>query len=160
MAVKHFMVEDKIICGTKGKSPELAGRVDAITCKRCLKKLDAMENGTLTKKVPKKKIPKNATRRKKPSMVEYINDRKWGHCLELAGGTLVKFGDELEDKVNIIVLIAATGMMSTSMRFANVLQILKVKEANFLRGWFINHKMHNGGRVLVSEVREAFTKKG
>jgi len=159
MAVKHFEVDGKIICGTKVKTPITTEVKELVTCKRCIKKLGIKDNSILTKKTPKKKKPvKNATKRSQPSYIKYVNDRKWGHCLQVSHGTLVKFGDELEDRVNIIVLIATTGMMSTSMRFSNVLQILSVKEANFLRGWFINHKMHNGGRVLVSEVKEAFSK--
>jgi len=164
MSVKHFqsIAGGDAICGTKGKSPEFANNVNLITCKKCLKILDKMENPTPKKKKSttiERTIPKNLTKRKKPKNLKFIDDRKWGYCLQVNASTLLKLGENLNDKITIMTLITDSGIMSTSMQFYNVNQILSIKESNYLRGWFINHKMHNGGKVLISEVKEAFEKK-
>jgi len=167
MAVKHFVTKNNIICGTKAKKPLTTEVKELVTCKRCLKKLgivipkkDATQKPKkdATQKPKNRTIEKNQTKRKKPLGIHYIKDKKWGHCLKINSNVLLKIGDDLDDKVNVLIIISTEGMMSTSMKFANTLQLLKVKEANYLRGWFINHKMHNGGVVYVHEVKEAFEK--
>jgi len=161
MAVKHFKSGDDILCGTKAKKPLTTEVKELVTCKRCMKKLGIeIPKAEKPKKdktaKPKRTVEENRTRRKQPPGLHYIEDRKWGHCLQINPDVMLKFGDGLEEKVNIMILIGSKGMTSTSMRFANALQFLKVKEVNFLRGWFINQKMHNGGVVYVKEVKEAF----
>ena len=139
--VLHYQeVDGKIICETTKENVETTDLKTEVTCKKCLRKIKALS-------------------RKKINTIKFIEDRKWGFCLKIRT-VFLKLGDNLDSKIGTMILVNDAGMLSTSMKmYGNVLDLLSIKEANYLRGWFLNFSMSNGGTVLVSDVKEAFQEK-
>jgi len=136
--VLHYQeVDGKVICETTKENVETTDLKTEVTCKKCLRKIKALS-------------------RKKINKIKFIEDRKWGFCLKIRT-VFLKLGDNLDSKIGTMILVNDAGMLSTSMKmYGNVLDLLSIKEANYLRSWFLNFSMGNGGTVLVSDVKEAF----
>jgi hypothetical protein len=138
-------------CGTKvSEKTSLTTDKDTVTCKRCLKKLNAP---TKVKVAKKDKVVS-----KGKGNVEYVEHEKHGHCLSIGRGTLLRVGKKLDEKVGTMILGSELGMMSTSMKFAgDVGQLISENEITFLKKTFSELKKAGNGVVLVSDVKNAFT---
>lgn len=127
--VTHFTEKGQVLCGTKAKAPVTTETFSEVTCKKCLKKMEASTNGA-----------------------KAVEDRKHGFCLELKGGKLLKIGNELNAEVGMMVVMDKTGHTVTSMKMANTRGLLDKKEENFFRGYFDTKKSDLGRKPSVSDV--------
>lgn len=147
MAVKHFENDGKILCGTKGKNPNITNIKDDVTCKRCLKKLETPSEKTLKKK-SKKKL-----------RIYFVENKKFGYCLEINNDALLKLGDNLDDKIGVMIMFKNSGMSSCSMKFTGpVTQMIKTNELNFLREWFFEKRHELNNNLTVLDCKKAFSK--
>jgi hypothetical protein len=147
MAVTHFEIDGNILCGSKAKTIKSSAVKEDVTCKRCLKKLETPADKTL-KKVSKKKIN-----------IKFIEHKRFGFCLEINNDAILKLGDDLDERVGIMIMFTNAGMMSTSARFTGpVSQMITKKELDFLKEWFYNKRNENGkvNDIYVSDCKEAF----
>jgi len=147
MAVKHFEKDGVVLCGTKGNVVEKTTVKSEVTCKRCLKKLSTPAH---------KEVSKKSTT---VTDLDFIEHKKFGFCLDFGRDTILKVGDELDEKVGVMMFLTPAGMFSTSARFASaqVREFASENQINALKEWFAGVKASKGF-VTVADIKEKFVK--
>ena len=149
MVIHYKNVDDEIVCKSKAKKISSTTDKALVTCKRCLKKLNAKP----TDKKPTKKKPI-------PSKIKYVFDKKLKHCLQINNNAILKLGDDTFERIGTMILFHNRNMVSTSIKFCGpIISILSAKEIKYLRNWFLVKKEETGNKILISDVIEAFTLK-
>jgi|SRR6056297_543796 len=143
MGINHFKDENGgVLCKSKGKNINLTDNIKDVTCKRCLKKLESVEDII-----------------KPDSEIKFTEHKKLKYCLSI-NDVFLKIGDNLNDKVTKMILSKDGGIVSTNIRFSGkkVLDILSENDILYLYEWFDKRIMENKS-VYVYECKEFFGEK-